>query len=127
MSDKLKVTAGFAFTMNEKRAVQNAAKQLTGERAKFGDLWRDFLDGDADAEQVFVWWWASHDGQPDLDLETVGDWGPDDYEVVVPEGESEGEGNAVENGGSTTSTKSSRSSSSTVSPRPKSTTGTTTS
>lgn len=125
-AEKRKITAGFEFTMNEKRAVQDAAKALTGERQKFGELWRDFLDGDADAEQVFVWWWAK-DTIPDLTVEQVGDWGPNDYEVTVPDGESEGEGSAAENGGSTTPTRSSRSSSSTASAAKASSTGTATS
>lgn len=112
MADKVVIAAQFEFTMNEKRQIQDAAKALIGERRKFGELWRDFLDGDADAEQTFVWWWAVHDGHPDLTVEQVGEWGPSDYEVKLVE-ESEGEESAVENGGSTTRPRSSRSSSST--------------
>lgn len=122
------IAAQFEFTMNEKREIQDAAKALIGERRKFGELWRDFLDGDADAEQTFVWWWAVHDGHPDLTVDQVGEWGPSDYEVKLVE-ESEGEESAAENGGSTTPPRSSRSSSSTKaeSAPATSTTGTTTS
>lgn len=125
---KLKIVADFEFTMNQKRAVQDKAKELVGERRKFGELWRDFLDGDADAEQVFVWWWAHQDGNPDLTLDEVGEWGPNDYEVVVPGGaESEGEGSAAESGGSNSPAKSRRSASSTAGSPRSSTTSTPTS
>lgn len=125
---KLKIVADFEFTMNQKRAVQDVAKGLTGERQKFGELWRDFLDGDADAEQVFVWWWASRDGHPDLTVDQVGEWGPNDYEVVLPDGdESEGEESAVESGGSNSPVKSRRSASSTAGGQESSTTSTGTS